>query len=91
MIRDLEVEIDGSGFLDGLTGSCLGEGDLGHDGVLLIARHLLDGPLDGVGGLVVVHLLVALVLDYFRVYVGDLLGHVEADVDEGCNDLFGVG
>lgn len=91
MVGDLEGEVDGPCFLHGLGGSGLGEGDLGHDGVLLVARHLADGPLHRVVRLIVVHLLVALVLDHLAVDVGHLLGHVELDVDEGGSDLLGEG
>lgn len=49
MIRNLEVKVDRTGLLDSLTGSRLGKSDLGHDGILLIARHLLDGPFNRVG------------------------------------------
>lgn len=34
-------------------------------------------------GLVVVNFLIALVLHYLAVYVGDFLGNVEFDIDEG--------
>ena len=49
VVGDLETEIDGAGLLDGLTGSGLRKGDLGHYGVFVIARHLLDDPFNRVG------------------------------------------
>lgn len=42
---DFEVEVDGAGLLHGEGGGGAGQGDLGHDGVFLVARHLADGPL----------------------------------------------
>lgn len=91
MVGYFEVEVDRAGLLDCLAGCGLGKGDLGHNCVFRIARHFLDGPFYGVGGLIIVYLLVALIFDNFAINVGYLFRHIELDVDEGCNNFFVVG
>ena len=41
-----KTEIDGTCFLDGLTGGGLGKRDFGHYGVFVVAGHLLYHPFD---------------------------------------------
>lgn len=63
----------------------LRQGHFGNQSVLAPASHLLDVPLDCLGGLAVLGSLVALVFDDFGAHTASGLGNHKLDIDEcGC-------
>lgn len=90
-VRDLEGQIDRPRLFHGLGWGGVGQGDLGHHRVLSIPWHLANRPLNRVSWLVVVHLLIALVLDDLWVDAGDFFGHIVLDYHVGSHRILGEG